>query len=204
MGVVSILSSALLLFVMIDPTDKILLVSLLREDYHIEDLLRFTVRANVLGFIILALFAVAGQIILQYIFHIDVNALKLAGGIILFKIGAEALEGGISFTKHEEADLMALATVPVAMPLIAGPAAITTVITLAVRDGPLPALVSTFFAVLGVALAMLATLRFTKSVDKRIMSSLVRLMGLFIMAIGAQMAVEGFAEIFANIAHCSA
>jgi len=199
-----ILSATLLMLIMIDPTDKILLVGLLREDYHIKDLFRFTLRANILGFIILAVFAVAGQIILQDIFRIDVDALRIAGGIILFKIGAEALEGGIAFTRQEEKDLMELATVPVAMPLIAGPAAITTVITLAVKDGPLVALVATFLAVLAVAIAMLLTLHFTETVNKKLLSSTVRLMGLFIMAIGAQMAVEGFAAIFAGIVHCGA
>lgn len=200
----TLLSAALLLYIMIDPTDKILLLGLLREDYHLKDLFRFTLRANALGFVILATFAIAGQIILQDIFHIDINALKLAGGIILFKIGAEALEGGLSFTRQEESDLMSLATVPVAMPLIAGPAAITTVITFAVKDGILFAFLATLLAVLAVALTMLLALRFTERVNKKLLSTTVRLMGLFIMAIGAQMAVEGFAGIFISIAHCSA
>ncbi len=199
-----ILSSALLMLIMIDPTDKILLVGLLREDYHIRDLFKFILRANVLGFLILAIFAIAGQVILQDVFHVDINALRIAGGIVLFKIGAEALEGGIAFTRQEEKDLMELATVPVAMPLIAGPAAITTVITLAVKDGPLLALSATFLAVLAVAISMLVTLHFTKSVNKKLLSTTVRLMGLFIMAIGAQMAVEGFAAIFASVVHCGA
>jgi len=204
MDVVALLSAALLLYIMIDPTDKILLLGLLREDYHLKDLFHFTLRANALGFIILAVFALAGQIILQDIFHIDINALKLAGGILLFRIGSEALEGGISFTRQEESDLMSLATVPVAMPLIAGPAAITTVITFAVKDGILFALLTTLVAVLAVALTMIFALRFTEHVNKKILSTTVRLMGLFIMAIGAQMAVEGFAAIFAGIVHCGA
>ncbi len=199
-----IVSDALLLYVMIDPSDKILLVSLLRDDYHLEDLFRFTVRANALGFVIMAIFAVAGQVILQYVFHISVNALKLAGGAILFKIGSDALEGGISFTRQEEADLMSFAAVPVAMPLIAGPAAITTVITLAVKDGVLVSLLATFIAVFSVAVTMLLALRSVSRIDKRVMSAIIRLMGLFIMAIGAQMAVEGFAEIFKGIVHCGA
>ncbi len=199
-----ILSAALLMLIMIDPTDKILLVGLLREDYQIEDIFHFILRASVLGFIILAVFALAGQIILQSIFHVDIDALRIAGGVILFKIGAEALEGGIAFTRQEEKDIMELATVPVAMPLIAGPAAITTVITLAIRDGPVIALAATFLAVLAVALSMLLALRAAKTVNKKLLSTTVRLMGLFIMAIGAQMAVEGFASIFGRIVHCGA
>ncbi len=88
----TILSSALLMLIMIDPSDKILLVTFLREDFHIEDIKALIIRANFIGFILLASFAVAGQIILQEIFHIDINALKVAGGFVLFKIGLEALE----------------------------------------------------------------------------------------------------------------
>jgi len=128
--ITEILSSALLMIIMIDPSDKILLVSLLREDFHIEDIKQLIVRANLIGFFLLILFALAGKIILQDIFHIDLNALRVAGGFVLFKIGLEALEGGGMVTLKKEKNILALAAVPVATPLIAGPAAITTAITI--------------------------------------------------------------------------
>ena len=51
--ITEILSSALLMIIMIDPSDKILLVSLLREDFHIEDIKQLIVRANLIGFFLL-------------------------------------------------------------------------------------------------------------------------------------------------------
>ncbi|AIU69377.1 membrane protein [Thermococcus eurythermalis] len=192
----TILSSALLMLIMIDPSDKILLVSFLREDFHIEDIKALIIRANLIGFLLLASFAVAGQIILREIFHIDINALKVAGGFVLFKIGLEALEGGGMFTLKRERDILALAAVPVAMPLIAGPAAITAAITLTAEYGYLVSLSATAIAIAIVAISMFVALYMMKSVNKTFLSVTIRIIGLFIMAIGAQMMVEGVVGIY--------
>lgn len=69
----TISSSALLMLIMINPSDKILLVTFLREDFHVEDIKALIIRANVIGFLLLASFAIAGQIILQEVFHIDIE-----------------------------------------------------------------------------------------------------------------------------------
>jgi len=192
----TVLSSALLMLIMVDPSDKILLVTFLREDFGIEDIKALIVRANLIGFFLLASFAVAGQIILQDIFHIDINALRVAGGFVLFKIGLEALESGGIFTLRREKDILTLAAVPVAMPLIAGPAAITAVITLTAEYGYTVSLSATAIAIATVAISMFIALYMMKSVNKTFLSVTIRIMGLFIMAIGAQMMVEGVIGIY--------
>ncbi|WP_297435659.1 MarC family protein [Thermococcus sp.] len=191
-----LLSAALLMLIMIDPSDKILLVSFLREDFRIEDIRALILRANLIGFLLLASFAVAGQIILQEIFHIDINALRVAGGFVLFKIGLEALESGGMFTLKREKNILALAAVPVAMPLIAGPAAITAVITLTAEQGYLVSLSATALAIGLVALSMFVALYLMKSVNRTFLSVTIRIIGLFIMAIGAQMMVQGVVGIY--------
>ena len=192
----SILSSALFMLIMIDPSDKILLVSLLREDFHIEDIKTLIVRANLIGFLLLFLFAVSGQIILQDIFHIDINALRVAGGFVLFKIGLEALESGGMLTLKREKNILALAAVPVATPLIAGPAAITTAITLTAEKGLFHATAAIFLAILFTALVMFITLYVIKNVSKTTLGVFIRIIGMFTMAIGAQMMVQGVIGIY--------
>ncbi|WP_457751872.1 MarC family protein [Thermococcus sp.] len=192
----SILSSALFMLIMIDPSDKILLVSLLREDFHIEDIKTLIVRANLIGFLLLFLFAVSGQIILQEIFHIDINALRVAGGFVLFKIGLEALESGGMLTLKREKNILALAAVPVATPLIAGPAAITTAITLTAEKGLFHATAAIFLAILFTALTMFITLYLIKNVSKTTLGVFIRIIGMFTMAIGAQMMVQGVIGIY--------
>ncbi|WP_258083412.1 MarC family protein [Thermococcus thermotolerans] len=192
----SILSSALFMLIMIDPSDKILLVSLLREDFHIEDIRTLIVRANLIGFLLLFIFAVSGQIILQQIFHIDINALRVAGGFVLFKIGLEALESGGMLTLKREKNILALAAVPVATPLIAGPAAITTAITLTAEKGLYHATAAIFIAILLTALTMFITLYVIKNVSKTTLGVFIRIIGMFTMAIGAQMMVQGVVGIY--------
>ncbi|NJE62532.1 MarC family protein [Thermococcus sp. 21S7] len=194
--VLSILSSALFMLIMIDPSDKILLVSLLREDFHIEDIRTLIVRANLIGFLLLFLFAVSGQIILQEVFHIDINALRVAGGFVLFKIGLEALESGGMLTLKREKNILALAAVPVATPLIAGPAAITTAITLTAEKGLYHATAAIFLAILLTALVMFVTLYVIKNVSKTTLGVFIRIIGMFTMAIGAQMMVQGVIGIY--------
>ncbi|ACJ17211.1 conserved hypothetical membrane protein [Thermococcus onnurineus NA1] len=192
----AILSSALFMLIMIDPSDKILLVSLLREDFHIEDIRALIVRANLIGFLLLFLFAVSGQIILQEIFHIDLNALRVAGGFVLFKIGLEALESGGMITLKKEKNILALAAVPVATPLIAGPAAITTAITLTAEKGIYHATAAIFLAILLTALVMFLTLYVIKNISKTTLGVFIRIIGMFTMAIGAQMMVQGVVGIY--------
>ncbi|NJE85518.1 MarC family protein [Thermococcus sp. CX2] len=192
----AILSSALFMLIMIDPSDKVLLVSLLREDFHIEDIRALIVRANLIGFLLLLLFAVSGQIILQEIFHIDLNALRVAGGFVLFKIGLEALESGGMITLKKEKNILALAAVPVATPLIAGPAAITTAITLTAEKGIYHATAAIFIAILLTALVMFLTLYVIKNISKTTLGVFIRIIGMFTMAIGAQMMVQGVVGIY--------
>ncbi|NJD98768.1 MarC family protein [Thermococcus sp. LS1] len=192
----AILSSALFMLIMIDPSDKVLLVSLLREDFHIEDIRALIIRANLIGFLLLLLFAVSGQIILQEIFHIDLNALRVAGGFVLFKIGLEALESGGMITLKKEKNILALAAVPVATPLIAGPAAITTAITLTAEKGIYHATAAIFIAILLTALVMFLTLYVIKNISKTTLGVFIRIIGMFTMAIGAQMMVQGVVGIY--------
>ncbi|ASJ08251.1 hypothetical protein A3L11_03015 [Thermococcus siculi] len=194
--VLSILSSAFFMLIMIDPSDKILLVSLLREDFHIEDIRTLIIRANLIGFLLLFLFALSGQIILQEIFHIDINALRVAGGFVLFKIGLEALESGGMLTLKREKNILALAAVPVATPLIAGPAAITTAITLTAEKGLYHATAAIFLAIVLTALTMFTTLYLIKNVSKTTLGVFIRIIGMFTMAIGAQMMVQGVVGIY--------
>ncbi|NJE08264.1 MarC family protein [Thermococcus sp. M39] len=199
-----ILSASLLMLIMIDPSDKILLVSLLREDFHIEDIKQLIIRANLIGFILLIIFALAGKIILQDIFHIDLNALKVAGGFVLFKIGLEALEGGGMVTLKKEKNILALAAVPVATPLIAGPAAITTAITLTAEYGLKVSASAILIAILLTALLMFVTLYMIQNIKKTTLGVFIRIIGLFTMAIGAQMMVEGVGGIFLRLLQSSA
>ncbi len=67
------------------------------------------------------------------------------------------------------------------MPLIAGPAAITAVITMTAEYGYFVSLTATAIAILVVAISMFVALYMMKSVNKSLLSITIRIIGLFIM-----------------------
>ena len=85
--------------------------------------------------VVLSAFAVAGQVIFR-MFGITLPAFEIAGGVILLLIGLDMLEAKRSPTQesHEEAAAAALkedaGIVPLGIPMLAGPGAITSVMVL--------------------------------------------------------------------------
>jgi small neutral amino acid transporter SnatA (MarC family) len=93
-------------------------------------------------FAILVISAVIGQGVLS-LFGVSLPAFRAAGGLVIVQMGLEMLGGQMSRVQHEPEDAETAEgqlLVPFAMPIVAGPGAITTVITLAVthRSGLLP------------------------------------------------------------------
>ncbi|OGQ44761.1 MAG: hypothetical protein A3H42_03860 [Deltaproteobacteria bacterium RIFCSPLOWO2_02_FULL_46_8] len=80
-------------------------------------------------------FAVAGHFIFQ-VFQITIQAFRIAGGIILFGIGMEMLQLKVTRTKQTEEEMKEgmgkedVAIVPLGIPLLSGPGAITTIMVL--------------------------------------------------------------------------
>jgi multiple antibiotic resistance protein len=85
--------------------------------------------------IVLSTFAIAGSLIFR-LFGITLPAFKIAGGIILLQIGLEMLQARQSGTKatpeeqREGAEKADASIIPLGMPMLAGPGAISTVMVL--------------------------------------------------------------------------
>ena len=92
-------------------------------------------KASVTALVVLSAFAVAGQYIFK-MFGITLPAFEIAGGVILLLIGLDMLEAKRSPTQesHEEAAAAArkedAGIVPLGIPMLAGPGAITSVMVL--------------------------------------------------------------------------
>lgn len=189
-----LLSSILLLLVIIDPLNMVFIVTLLSKDFHFKDIQKVIMKCNLIALILLILFSFFGTFILKDVFHIDINSLRIAGGIILAAIGKNQLEKGQSFSIEREEEITEIATTPLAIPFIAGPAAIATVITLSHTNIPL-ALIATILAIAINTVLMLIGMKFVSKI-KKYMSPLIRVFGLFIMSIGIQMIVQGIKLLF--------
>jgi len=157
--------------------------------------------------LILLVVAVLGAWILQ-LFGISLEAFRIAGGILLFGIGMEMVYAKTSRTKmtatekYESRDNEDVAIMPLAIPMIAGPGAITTTIVMMNE-----AIVLTPLAVAILFLAIVLSIGITyymmrhsdyimKRVGQREYRAVNRLMGMLLIAIAVQFIITGIRTAF--------
>jgi len=155
-------------------------------------------------FVILSIAAVGGLQILTFL-GIQLAAFRAAGGLLLVVMGLEMLRGeepeAPVSTRHP-GDAEDALLVPLTMPLLAGPGAITVTVSLTVRDPFMVWLVpmATVAAIGLASLVVYATLGLSGFVGSRIHRRgtriLTRFSGLILVAIGIQMGFTGVAEFF--------
>lgn len=168
---------------------------------------RAAVKVAVGSFFVLATAALAGRLILD-IFGVSLPAFRAAGGLVLIVIGLEMLKGsssGVTTDARLETDPQDRLWVPMVMPLTAGPAAITTAITLSIRERGFQALVpvSTLLAIgaatLVVLILLLAARPVSRVVNPRLARLFERFLGLILVAVGFQMGLTGIHEFLSII-----
>ena len=155
--------------------------------------------------------AVLGAWILQ-IFGISLEAFRIAGGILLFGIGMEMVYAKTSRTKltatekYESRDMEDIAIMPIAIPMIAGPGAITTTIVLMNEAIALtPLAIGVVFA--SIILSIVITYYMMKNSDyiiskigQREYRAINRLMGMLLIAIAVQFVLTGIRSAFPMLA----
>lgn len=167
-------------------------------------------RAIVTAFALLVVFALIGPLILKF-FGITTQAFRIAGGIIFFSIGWDMLNARrsrVKTTKEEERESSVkedIGIVPLGIPTLAGPGAITTVIALnGQTNGDLSRQVALYCAIAIVLLLCWATLTAAPLVTKRMgttgMNVMTRLMGLLVTVVGAQFVIDGVSHVVTDIA----
>lgn len=189
---VSLTSTVVILLLVMDPVGNIpLFVSLLQKVPPARRS-RIIVRECAIAFSALLFFVFFGRWILDLLGLSD-SSLNIAGGVILFLIALRLI------FKHPEGVFGADAIetepfiVPLAIPSIAGPSAIATVILLVSRS---PERIVEWIIALGVASAitlalLLAAGRIARTVGPRGLAAIDRLMGLILTAIAVEMLLKG-------------
>lgn len=188
---ISFASAVVILLLVMDPIGNIpLFVSLLRP---VEPARRARVilRECAIALAILLVFVFCGSAILGVLGLSD-PSLTIAGGVILFLIALRMIfrrpEGIFGDTLSGEPFI-----VPLAIPSIAGPAAIATVMLLASRAPQrlLEWSVAVSFAMLATAVLLVSADRLAKLAGERGLLAFERLMGLILTAIAVEMLLQG-------------
>ena len=122
----------------------------------------------------------------------------LSGGLVILLMGLEMLHGAPTRVQHDEQGQQSAADrilVPLAMPLLAGPGAITTVLTLSSRVEAWPETMMLLIAVVtvGVTIGIILLLgaRLGSLLGARGQRILLRFMGLILAAVGAEVLLAG-------------
>jgi len=154
--------------------------------------------------IVLTVFAAAGRLIFR-LFGITLPAFKMAGGLILLLIGLEMLQARRSQTKEtpsetqEGCEKQDVGIIPMGIPMLAGPGAISTVMVL-MGGAPSWLHAAPVFAAIAItAFASYWILAGADSVRRHMGETgiriLTRLMGLLLTAIAVQFILSGLADV---------
>ena len=186
-------SAAFLLILVTDPLGNIpAVVTLTAKVKHPH---RYILRESAIAFAVLVFFLFFGPTLLQAL-KLSEPAIRLAGGIILFLISLKMIfSGDDEWLGGPTADEPMI--FPLAVPLMAGPSAVTTVMLFAAQA---PDAKGTIF--LAVAIAMLVSLVTLQAapvlrrwMGDRGLAAMQRLMGLILTAISVEMLVAGLRSV---------
>lgn len=198
-------------FIIVNPIDPVKIV-IFNEVVERDGLDRkkAALKIAALVFAILGVVAVAGRELLQ-LFGINLGAFGVVGGIVVAMMGFEMLYGGASSRtqgsvearKAEETDPEQNGLVmPLAIPLMAGPGAITTVITMSATTDDGVALVATFVGVAVVSVLVWVGFAILGSWFSRlkptVTAMLARIGGLLLATIGTQLVLGGIRTFYSG------
>lgn len=192
----SFLSATILLVLITDPLGNIPFFIAALKHVRPERKRIVVVRECLIAFAALLVFLLAGRPILR-ILHLSEDALRVSGGVVLLLIAIRMI-----FPEHgergrgDDEDPPEPFIVPVAIPLIAGPSAMATVLLMSTPD---PARLLSLAGSLTVTIAITAVVfvssgRIQKVLGDQAITAMERLMGLVLTAIAIEMLLGGVAS----------
>lgn len=199
------LSAFITLFVVIDPPGCAPIYAGLVREASRPQAVAMAWRACLIATIILVIFALFGEDLLGAL-HIELNSFRVAGGIMLFVIALDMVFEKRTQRREERAEKVRaenaatpevedVSVFPMAMPMIAGPGSIATIMLLTSRANG----VEENLVVLG-ALAAVMVLTFAslaaagplmKLLGHRVEAVITRLLGVLLAALAAQYVIDG-------------
>lgn len=193
------------LFIIVDPIGCLPLFLGLTEGLSPSKRRILAVKASLVSASVLSAFALFGDRLLLY-FDVSLSSFRVAGGLILLIIALQMIQAQPRATKslpeeeEESKHRDDIAVVPLGVPILAGPGAITTVLVLTAGE------INFFFrlkVILAVALVSLLTIiifwhasRISRFLGQTGTNLFVRLTGLILAVISVEYMAKGLGELF--------
>jgi len=196
-----VLSTAFLLFLVLDPVGNIPIFLAVLQHVPPERHTRIIFREMMIALVALVVFLLLGRYILAAL-QISYSSLGVAGGIIMFLIAVRMIFPLPKAATSEDLDGEPF-IVPLAIPLVAGPAAMATLMLLMSRQ---PANWPKWLAALLLAWCvagaiLLSAERLGRLLGKRTLNAIERLMGLILTAVAVEMFLNGIGQAYQKIVH---
>ncbi len=188
------------IFIIVDPLGLVPHFISLTSGYSVERRKRTIHLAVITTILVLLIFAIFGNHILQ-LFGITIHAFRIAGGFVIFMVAIQMLQAQrtrLKTTPEEEAyshEQEEIGVVPLGIPMLAGPGAITTVIVVA--ESSLWIIIASILITALLAYLILSqAARVSNFLGPTGLNIFTRLMGLILAAISVQFVIDGIKATF--------
>jgi len=194
----TLISAALLLFLVMDPLGNIPLFLTALKNVNPTRRLKVIIRELFIALLVMLIFLFSGQAFLSAL-HISEPALTTTGGVILFLIALKMIfpHDNSSHKATEEEPFI----VPLAIPYIAGPSTLATLILImnGEPDRWLEWLAALFAAWIVSGIILMSAGPLAKILRNRGLIAIERLMGMILVAIAIQMLMDGIAKFVTQL-----
>ena len=201
------INSFILFFVTIDTIGNLPFFLNLTEEAKIKQRNEIAIKSVIIAFFIMITFAYAGRYLLDAI-DVSLDSLKIAGGIILMFLAIDILfekrkkrrekrvEDALDEKSFEE-----IIVFPIAIPFIAGPSALTTVILLIGNystnaEFQIPVILALVAALVVSLILMIGANFIVKFIPKQILHATARVMAFILAALATQFIIDGIKASF--------
>jgi multiple antibiotic resistance protein len=199
-------SAFVTLFVVIDPPGCAPIYASMTTDANAQQRRSMAIRAVLVAGGILLVFALFGEVLLSAL-HIELDSFRIAGGIMLFLIALDMVFEKRTERREQRAqkvidtpEIEDVSIFPMAMPMIAGPGSIASVMLLVSQNSGLDRALTILAALLAVLLltliALLTAGPLMKLLGSKAEAVITRLLGVLLAALAAQFVIDGLRASF--------
>ncbi len=183
------ISSAMILFAIIDVIGNIPLIVLLREKYKVIE----SEKASFVSLVIMIVFLFIGEVLLNLL-GVDINSFAVAGSIIILFLAAEMILG---VKLYKDSNPKTASIVPIAFPLIAGPGTLTTLISIKSEYDDVNIILAIVLNMILVYIVLKSSEKIQKILGSQGINILRKVFGIILLAIGIKLFTTNIKLIFA-------
>ena len=207
---IELFSSAFITFlVVIDPPGCAPIFASLTRGAAPDHRRRMAIRSSIIAFSILLFFALLGQPLLRTL-GITLASFRIAGGIMLFLIALDMVFEKRTQRREERAQAIEgtanaedISVFPMAIPMIAGPGSIASIMLLTARAEGLAetgiVLAAMTAVIILTALSLLAAAPLMTMIGAKLEAMITRILGVVLAALAAQFVIDGLKQSFPGI-----